>query len=137
MPQASCAPSPFIVRPPSICTTAAPRPIVAIVPLSRYANGFGLLARERRAIASPACSPDCSATEPSCGSTCSVFESVIAGDVADGVDLGVAGERELGADRDAVAPLQLDPERADERVPLQAGAPDERVRLQHRPRLRA
>ena len=37
---------PFIVRPPSICTTAAPRPIVAIVPLSRYLNGFGSLPLE-------------------------------------------------------------------------------------------
>ena len=54
---------------------AAPRPIVAIVPLSRYANGFVSLPAIRRAIVSPACSPDCSATEPSCGRTCSVFAS--------------------------------------------------------------
>ena len=31
---------PVIVRPPWNCTTAAPRPIVAIVPLSLYTNGF-------------------------------------------------------------------------------------------------
>src|SRR4029079_17602293 len=76
--QANCALCPFIVLPPSIWTTAALRPIAAIVPLSRYANGFVALPATRRAIDSPACSPDWSATEPSCGSTCCTFASVIA-----------------------------------------------------------
>ena len=118
------------MRPPSICTTAAPRPIVAIVPLSLYLNGFVSLPAIRRAIVSPACSPDWSATEPSWGSTCSVFASMIAATSPSDVDLGVVGEREVGADADAVAALQLEPERLHERVPLQPGAPDERVRLE-------
>ena len=50
------------------------------------------------------------------------------------VDLGMAGEREIGPDADAVAALQLEPERLDELVALQAGAPDERVRLELRRR---
>ena len=41
-----------------------------------------------------------------------------------------------GLRREAVAVLQLDAERLGERVGLQAGAPDQRVRLEHRPRLR-
>ena len=76
--QANCALRPFIVFPPSICTTAAWRPIAAIVPLSLYSNGFVDLPATRREMVSPTCSPDWSATEPSCGSTWSVFESVIA-----------------------------------------------------------
>ena len=123
---------PFIVRPRGIWTTAAPRPIVAIVPLSWYANGSVSLPATRRAMFSPACSPACSATEPSCGSTSFVFVSVIARDVADGEHLGMPGEAEIGLDGDAVAPLQLEPERLDERVRLQAGAPDERVRRRAR-----
>ena len=75
---ATCAAFPFIVRPPSICTHGRAPPIVAIVPLSRYLKGFVSLPASRRAIVSPACSPDCSATEPSCGSTFPVFASVIA-----------------------------------------------------------
>ena len=49
---------PVIVPPPGICTTAAPRPIIAIVPLSRYRKGLVALPAIRRAIASPACSPE-------------------------------------------------------------------------------
>src|SRR5262245_22116350 len=78
VPQANWAAVPLSVRPPSIWTTAARRPIVAIVPLSRYLNGLATLPAMRRAIVSPACSPDWSATEPSCGRTCFSFASVIA-----------------------------------------------------------
>src|SRR5262249_9767512 len=52
-PHAAWAFLPVIVRPASICTTAAPRPIVAIVPLSRYLNGLASLPAIRRAIVSP------------------------------------------------------------------------------------
>ena len=45
-PREPAAFRPFIVRPPSICTTAAPRPIVAIVPLSLVLERLGLLARD-------------------------------------------------------------------------------------------
>ncbi len=82
---------------------------------------------------SPACSPDCSATEPSCGSTCSVFESVIAATSPTTNTPGYSGKLEIRADRDAVAPLELDPERLDEAVALEACAPDERVRGDHLP----
>src|SRR5262245_21197813 len=78
VPHATCAFLPVMLRPPSIWTTAAPRPIVAIVPLSLYLNGFVSLPAIRRAIVSPACSPDCKATEPSWGRTCSVLASTIA-----------------------------------------------------------
>ena len=50
--------------------------------------------------------------------------------VAEHVDLGVVGERKVRADADAVSALQLEPERLDELVALQPGAPDERVRLE-------
>ena len=86
---------------------------------------------------SPACSPDWSATEPSCGSTCSVFVSVIAAMSPTAKTLGMAGELEVRSDGDPVAPLQLEPERLDELVALQARAPDERVRGDHRPGLEA
>ncbi len=52
------------------------------------------------------------------------------GDVADGEHLRVPLEAEIGADRDPIAPLELDPDRARQRVGLQARAPDERVRLE-------
>ena len=77
-PQAACAFTPVIVFPPRNWTTAAPRPIVAIVPLSLYSNCFGSLLAILSAIASPACSPDWSATDPSCGRTCPASSSVIA-----------------------------------------------------------
>ena len=38
--------APVIVRPWCVWITAAPRPMVAIVPLSWYRNGFGVLARD-------------------------------------------------------------------------------------------
>jgi hypothetical protein len=41
-------------------------------------DGFVAFPAMGRAIVSPACSPDCSATEPSCGRTVFVFASVIA-----------------------------------------------------------
>src|SRR4029453_14645305 len=37
---------------------------------------------------------------------------------------------ELGVDRNPVPTLEVEPQRLDERVPLEAGAPDERVRLE-------
>ena len=43
--------------------------------------------------------------------------------------------RSSASDADAIAALELEPERADELVPLEPGAPDERVRLQHLPDL--
>ena len=59
------------------------------------------------------------------------------GDVADGVDLRMIRDGELRPDADPVAALELEPERLDELVPLQAGAPDERVRLELRARTSA
>ncbi len=50
------------------------------------------------------------------------------GDVTHDVDARVSGELEIRTDSDAVAPLQLDPERLDEAVALEACAPDEGVR---------
>src|SRR5215467_12050196 len=43
-------------------------------------------------------------------------------DVADDVDLGMTGQREVRPDADAIPPLQLQFERLDERVALQSGA---------------
>ena len=51
-------------------------------------------------------------------------------DVAERVDLGVIRHCELRRDADAVAPLQLEPERLHEPIPGEAGAPDERVRFE-------
>jgi hypothetical protein len=56
-------------------------------------------------------------------------------DVTECVHLRVIGEAELWADGDAVSPLELDPERAHELVSPEAGAPDERVRVEHGPGL--
>ena len=59
-------------------------------------------------------------------------------DVADREHLGVAGEAQVRPDGDAVASLELDAERrCTIGLRLQARAPDERVRVQHRARLRA
>ena len=57
------------------------------------------------------------------------------GDVTDGVQLGMIRDGELRPDADAVSLLQVEPERLNEPVALQAGAPDERVRLEHGARL--
>ena len=51
--------------------------------------------------------------------------------------LRMARDREIGPDADPVAALQLEPERLDELVALQACAPDERVRGDLRPGLSA
>src|SRR5262249_26066403 len=56
------------------------------------------------------------------------------GDVADDEHLGVRREAELRVDANPVSALEVEPERLDESVALQARAPDERVRLQLRPR---
>jgi hypothetical protein len=84
------------------------RPIVAIVPLSSYSNGSAFFFFRIREIVSPACSPACSATEPSCGSTVLVLVSVIH---AMSPTPATSGGRdgEVGPDRDAVPVLQLDP----------------------------
>src|SRR5262249_58825358 len=50
------------------------------------------------------------------------------GDVADRERVRMTGDAEVGPDGNPVAPLQLEPERLRDRVRLQAGAPDERVR---------
>src|SRR5512132_1391184 len=52
-------------------------------------------------------------------------------DVAHAVHLRVAGDREVGSDRDAVPVLQFEPEAGHERVGLQARSPDQRVGVQH------
>ena len=52
------------------------------------------------------------------------------GDVADGVHLRMIRDGELRPDADPVPSLQVEAERLDEPVALQAGAPDERVRLE-------
>ncbi len=91
VPQASWAFLPLTVLPPSICITAAPRPIAAIVPLSLYLNGFVSLPAIRSAIVLPACSPDWRATDPSCGSTWLVFWSVMAATSPTAYTSGCAG----------------------------------------------
>jgi hypothetical protein len=48
-------------------------------------------------------------------------------DVADGVDLRVLRKPELFVDRESVAALEVEAERPDKLVPLQAGSPDKRV----------
>ena len=47
--------------------TAALRPIIAMIPLSLYANGSGSSPRSSRRMLSAAHRPDCWATDPSCG----------------------------------------------------------------------
>ena len=54
-------------------------------------------------------------------------------DVTHDEDARISGKLELRSDADPVTPLQLDPERLDEAVALEACAPDERVRGNHRP----
>jgi hypothetical protein len=49
-------------------------------------------------------------------------------DVADREDLGAARDRELGADADAIASLEVQSERMDELIALQACTPHQRVR---------
>ena len=132
-PQASEAVLPFIVRPPRNCTTAAPRPIVAIVPLSLYSNGFVSSPFNRRAMFSPAHSPDCSATEPSCGRVLSV--SVIQAMSPTANTSGWPARLRSGPTGTRLPRSQIDAERLDDRSRLQAGAPDERVRVKHGARL--
>ena len=127
-PQAAWAFRPFIVRPPSICTTAAPRPIVAIVPLSWYLNGFGSLPSRRRAIVSPDVLAGLQRDRAELRQDLLGLRVRDRGDVADGVDLRMTRDREIRSDADPVAALELEPERLDERVALEARAPDERVR---------
>src|SRR5262249_44251520 len=50
-------------------------------------------------------------------------------DVTDDVDLRVSWKGEVWTDADPISALQLEPERLDERVPLEAGAPDQYVSL--------
>ena len=80
----------------------------------------------------PACVPDWSATEPSCGSALSVCESTIHAVVADDHHLWMLRDGEVGRDVDAVSLLELEAERRDDRVRLEAGAPHEGVRLDGR-----
>ena len=77
MPHASHAVVPVSDLPRRNCTTAALRPIVAIVPLSSYSNGSTFFFFRILEIVVPACSPACSATDPSCGRTVLVLVSVI------------------------------------------------------------
>ena len=90
----------------------------------------------RREMVSPACSPDWSATEPSCGRTWSVFVSVIAGDVAD-QETRPDGRRARDPVRgDAVARCSSIPsDWTRQWVRLEARAPDERMRIEHLARL--
>ena len=118
---------PLIVRPRAVWITAAPRPIVAIVPLSWYTKGFGLLARHapRHVLSGALAGLE--------GDRAELREDLARlrvgdpSDVADGKDLRVPGNREIRPDRDPVPLLQLEPERGDDRVGLEAGAPDQRV----------
>src|SRR3954451_7522150 len=57
------------------------------------------------------------------------------GDVADREDLRMRGDPQLLVHGDAIAARELEAEGADQRVPLQSGAPDERVGRQDGPRL--
>ena len=56
------------------------------------------------------------------------------GDVPDGEHLGMAGNAEIRFYRDTIAVLELEAERFDKDARLQAGAPQQRVRLDDRPR---
>ena len=136
-PHARDAALPFIVRPPRVWITAVPRPIVAIVPLSWYANGSVSLPAISRAMFSPGVLAGLERDRAELRQHVVRLRVGDPGDVADGEHLGMAGDAEVRFGRDPVAVLQLDPERVDDRAGLQARAPDQRVRLDHRARLRA
>src|SRR5262249_16349398 len=124
VPQASQAERPFIVRPLRNCTTAAPRPIVAIVPLSWYANGLRG-SPPPRAAGSLRPGP-----RPRLQRHGSELRQDLVGlgdprDVADGVHLRVADDAEIGRDRHAPAVLEVHAEHLDDVGRLQARAPDE------------
>ena len=109
--------------------------MVAIVPLSRYLNGFGLLARDDPRDRLARVLSGLQRDRPELGEQLLLTGIRDRGDVSDDVDLGVIGERELRPHGDAVALLELDPERPYESIRLQAGTPDQRVRLEHGARL--
>ena len=104
-------------------------------PCRGSANGSVSLPATRRAMFSPARSPDCSATEPSCGQD---LVRLRVGDPAMSPTTNTSGcPAALRSGPTGTRPprSQLDAERAHERVRLQAGAPDERVGLEHLARL--
>src|SRR6185437_3774846 len=113
---------PFIVRPCGPCMTAAPRPMVAIVPLSKYLNGSVFLPSTSRAMFSPAWCPDSSATDPSWKDRVR-FAISDPGDIPDREHLRVPSDAEIRPYGDPVPPLQLQPKRPDDGVRLQPRAP--------------
>ena len=112
------------MRPPSICTTAAPRPIVAIVPLSWYSNGFGLLARDPAGDRLAGVLAGLERDRSELRQDLLGLRVGDRGDVAEDVDLGMVGKREVGADaRCGCRAAARSPSELDELVALQARRP--------------
>ena len=118
MAHASCAFLPFIVSPPSIWTTAEPRPIAAIVPLSRYLNGSGLLAGDE---AGDRLADVLTRLQRDRAELRQHLLGLRVGDrrdVADGVDLGMVRDAELARPPNRLPRCELESEPVDERVAL-------------------
>ena len=136
-PRRACALCPSSCARPSNCTTAAPRPIVAIVPLSLVGERLRLLARRgagrssRRRARPTGARPSRAAAAPG-----RVFASVIAAMSPTTKTSGWPGSWRSGPTGDPVArAASSSPSEWTIAFALQARAPDERVRLQHLARL--
>ena len=132
MPQASCAFSPVIVRPRSELHhrgAAADRRHRALVAVGERLR---LLARDPVRDRLAGVLSGLQRDRPELRQDLAGLRVGDRGHVAEHVHLGVVGQGEIRADGDAVAALQLEPERLDELVALQPGAPDQRVRVRAR-----
>ena len=134
-PQARKATSPFIVRPRGSCTTAAPRPIVAIVPLSWYGTASSPCRRRGGRCSPPPALPPGARPSRAAGSTSSVFVSVIQAMSPTGNTSGWPARLRSGSAAMRLPRWSSRPSVAGNRIRLQPRAPDERVGLEHLPGL--
>ena len=114
-----------LIRP--IWAIPAARPIVASVPLSRYRNGKRGWPRRLRSMFRAACRPSWIAAGATPGTgdpSCSML-----GEVADDVDLGVAGDCQIGLDPDAPCAVERGAERARQGRGRDARGPEHGPRL--------
>ena len=113
---------------------AAPRPIIAIVPLSRYENGLAVLAAPgRRGSSWPPTTPLCSATEPSCGWVLPSLAGMFAMSPMTRTP-GNPATVKSGRDVDPAAATLRQPAGAGDRRGHQAAAPDDAAGLDRRRR---
>jgi hypothetical protein len=126
---APCAPSSSSAEHLHDCLHGARSPPSCPVPCRRKASPT--CPRRGGRSSFPTCSPDWRATEPSCGSTWSVFESVIAATSPTTKTPGWPGELEIRSTAIRLPRCSSIPERFDELFALEPRAPDERGRGDH------